>query len=235
MSRAIVESKTGVTLVGGGPVGAATLARALALAPRLVAADGGANALLRHGHVPEAVIGDLDSLSAAARAALPPGRLHHIAEQETTDFDKALRSIEAPFVLAVGFAGAWTDHGLAVFNTLVRHPGRRCLVLGPHDLCFLAPPELRLALRPGSRLSLFPLGPVTGESTGLRWPIDGIAFAPDGPVGTSNVVARREVRLSLAAPRMLAILPRPALPAVLAGLAQAPHWPGAAPPAARGG
>jgi thiamine pyrophosphokinase len=39
---------------------------------------------------PEAVIGDFDSIRPAARTALPPDRLHPIAEQDTTDFDKAL-------------------------------------------------------------------------------------------------------------------------------------------------
>jgi thiamine pyrophosphokinase len=110
---------------------------ALRRAPVLVAADGGADRALAAGHVPVAVIGDFDSLSAEARRRIPPDRQHRIAEQETTDFDKALRSIAAPFVLALGFAGARIDHSLAVFNTLLRHPGRVCIVLGAEDAVFL--------------------------------------------------------------------------------------------------
>jgi thiamine pyrophosphokinase len=218
MQTPIVQTDRGITLVGGGPVQAAALARALALAPVLVAADGGADRALRHGHMPAAAIGDLDSIGAAARQALGPERLHHIAEQDTTDFDKALRSVAAPFVLGLGFLGARADHGLAALNALARHPGRRCVLLGARDAVFLAPSDLTLALPPGMRLSLFPLGPVKGTSEGLRWPIAGIRFAPDGSIGTSNRVAAPRVRLRFDAPRMLIILPRAGLDAALAGL-----------------
>lgn len=217
MEHKIVESDHGVTLVGGAPVTQAQMALALAHAPRLVAADGGADRVLRLGHLPEAVVGDLDSISAPARARLAD-RLHHIEEQETTDFDKALRSVAAPFVLGLGFSGARIDHGLSVLNALARHPHRRCLILSGHDLAFLAPPELRLTLPVRSRLSLFPLGPVQGISEGLRWPIKGLRFAPDARIGTSNEVATPEVRLTFDAPRMLVILPRSRLAAVLRGL-----------------
>ena len=90
MKHPIVDSLQGVTLVGGGPVSAMALAKARALAPRIVGADSGADRLLRLGVTPEAVIGDMDSLSASARVRLAD-RLFPIAEQDTTDFDKALR------------------------------------------------------------------------------------------------------------------------------------------------
>ncbi|MCA3448299.1 MAG: thiamine diphosphokinase [Rhodobacter sp.] len=218
MNLSIVDSPDGVTLVGGGPVQARLLGLALRRAPVLVAADGGADRALAAGHVPVAVIGDFDSLSAEARRRIPPDRQHRITEQETTDFDKALRSIAAPFVLALGFAGARIDHSLAVFNTLLRHPGRVCIVLGAEDAVFLCPPDLTLRLPVGDRLSLFPMGAVRGTSDGLRWPIDGIALAPDGLIGTSNAVSAPTVRLQVDAARLLVILPRRRLDAVLDAL-----------------
>jgi thiamine pyrophosphokinase len=222
MSAPVVASTLGVTLVGGAPVTVRALEAALRLAPCLVAADGGADRALSAGLMPRAVIGDFDSISPSARAAIPADRLHPIAEQETTDFDKALRSVTAPFVLALGFAGARIDHGLAVFNTLVRHPDRRCIVLGGPDAVFLCPPEITLRLQVGDRLSLFPMGPVTGRSSGLRWPVDGLAFAPDGMIGTSNMVTDPVVRLSFDTARMLVILPRVRLRAALSALV--PEW-----------
>lgn len=224
MQEPLLRSQDGITLVGGAPLSARALAEALAIAPMLVAADGGADRLLRLGHLPQAVIGDFDSITPMARAALAD-RLHHLPEQDTTDFDKALRSVEAPFILGLGFSGARMDHGLAALNTLAQHPGRRCLILSGHDVAFLAPPDLRLDLPPGGRLSLFPLGPVQGQSEGLRWPIEGLAFAPAGTIGTSNRVAEGPVRLRFDAPRMLVILPRAGLAAALAGLSSASAWP----------
>lgn len=215
MNHPIVDSLEGVTLVGGGPVTAAQLARACAFAPRIVGADGGADRLLRLGAEPEAVIGDMDSISPAARARLA-GRLFPLAEQMTTDFDKALRSIRAPFVLGLGFSGARSDHGLAVLNSLTQHPMRRCFILGPRDVTFLCPPELVLDLPRGTALSLFPMGPVGGESQGLRWPLQGLNFAPDGMIGTSNEVTG-PVHLRFDAAKMLVIVPIRYLAAVLRG------------------
>ena len=218
MNQVIVQSTAGVTLAGGGRFSRKLLEIARSLAPRLVAADGGADRLLRFGVEPEAVIGDFDSISKAAQARLA-GRLHPIREQATTDFDKALRSIAAPFVLGLGFSGARLDHGLAVLNGLVAHPDRRCLILSPQDVVFLAPRVLALDLPVGSRFSLFPMGPVEATSAGLRWPLQGIGFAPSGMIGTSNEVSG-PVRLSFSADAMLVIMPLAGLAAALAGLGQ---------------
>lgn len=207
--------------MGGGPFSARDLRLCLSRAPLAVAADGGADRALRFGVMPEAVIGDFDSLSEAARDAIAPARQHRLEEQTTTDFDKVLRSVEAPVYLALGFAGARLDHGLAVFNTLIRRAGQRCIVIGPKDVAFAAPRELRLTLKVGDTLSLFPFAPVTGQSEGLEWPIEGIAFAPGGMIGTSNRVMRREVRLAFDGPGMLCIVPRARLDAVIRALTAA--------------
>ena len=216
MNEVIVQSTAGVTLAGGGRFSLKLLELALGLAPRGVAADGGADRLLRHGVKPEAVIGDFDSISKAARGRLA-GRLFPIEEQVTTDFDKALRSIDAPFVLGLGFSGARLDHELAVLNGLVSHPAQRCLILGPQDVTFLAPRRMALDLPVGSRLSLFPMGAVAGASDGLRWPLQGLKFAPAAMIGTSNEVSG-PVRLEFDADLMLVILPLTALAAALDGL-----------------
>lgn len=221
MKPAIVQTIHGVALAGGGPFGRRDLDLCLARAPVVVAADGGADRLLRLGVMPEAVIGDFDSLSAAARAAIPQARQHPMAEQATTDFDKALRSINAPLILALGFAGARLDHGLAAMNTLVQRAAQRCILIGPQDVAFAAPARLTLKLGVAEPLSLFPMGPVTGRSTGLEWPIEGISFAPAGAIGTSNRVTSRQVMLEFDRPGMLVILPRRRLDAAIKALAAA--------------
>jgi thiamine pyrophosphokinase len=222
MNAPIVQSTHGVTLAGGGPFSARDLKLALARAPLAVAADSGADRLLQFGVTPAAVIGDMDSISAAARTQIPVERQHFVAEQVTTDFDKALRSIEAPLVLALGFAGARLDHGLAAFTTLIARADRRCILIGPQDLAFAAPPRLSLTLRPGDPLSLFPMAPVTGRSEGLEWPISGISFAPDGMIGTSNRVVTGRVALEFDRRGMLVILQRRRLDAAIRALLAAP-------------
>lgn len=219
MKPAIVQFSEGVTLVAGGPVRKADMVAALALAPEVVAADGGADRALGLGVEPVAVIGDMDSISDTARARLK-GRLHPVAEQETTDFDKALRHISAPFILALGCLGGRLDHELAVLGALIRPQATPCLLIGRDDVVFHAPRVLELALRPGDRVSLFPMLPVTGRSEGLRWPIAGLSFTPDGRGGTSNMV-EGAVRLEMAGPGMLVILPRNRLAQALNALVSA--------------
>ena len=206
------------TLVGGAPVAPATLAAALRWAPRLVAADGGADAVLAAGLVPDLVVGDLDSISDAARAAFAD-RLLHLPGQDDTDFEKALRASPASLTIAVGFLGARVDHFLACLSVLAR-TGAPCLLLGAHDCVFVAPPgaPLALDLAPGTRVSLWPLGPATGRGSGLRWPVDGIAMAPGDRVGTSNA-ATGPVRLAFDGAPMAVILPADALEAALAAAA----------------
>lgn len=218
MNSPIVQSTQGITLAGGGPFGRRDLALCLARAPVAVAADGGADRLLRLGVMPEAVIGDFDSISAATRAMIPLQNQHVVPEQSTTDFDKALRLIAAPVVLALGFAGARLDHGLAAMHTLVSYPDQRCILVGPDDLAFAAPARLDLSLTPGDPLSLFPMAAVTGRSAGLEWPIAGLAFAPAGQIGTSNRVVSQRVVLEFDSPGMLVILPRRRLDAAIRAL-----------------
>lgn len=217
MNLSIVSNTAPITLIGGGEVTPDSLTEALSHAPILVACDGGAKFALENNAEPVAVIGDMDSIDAASRAAMGPDRLFFVDDQNTTDFDKALSRCEAPLILGVGFTGARLDHELAAFSALVRYDSQRVVLIGAEDLVFLAPKQLRLKLAIGSRISLFPMGPVHGTSEGLRWTIDGLEFAPDKRIGTSNEVSG-PVSLNFDALNMLVIVPRSALAEVIDAL-----------------
>ena len=216
MTAPLLAVPGGVTLVGGGALSAAELRSALRRAPPLVAADGGADRALALGAMPDIVMGDLDSLGPDARARIGADRIHHIPEQDSTDFTKCLRRIDAGFVLAVGFLGGRLDHGLAALTSLAAEARMPVILIGAEDIVFLAPPALDLSLAAGTRVSLWPLGPVRGQSLGLEWPIDGLDFAPGARVGTSNR-ALGPVSLRLDGP-MLVMLPPDCLDAALEAL-----------------
>lgn len=207
-----------VTVIGGGECSRETLEEALKKAPRLIAADSGAAQALGWGHEPELVVGDMDSLSAGLRATISRERIWRIGEQDSTDFAKVLRVIEAPLIFGVGFLGGRLDHTLAALNVLAGDP-RPIILLGEHDLCLHVPARIGLNLAPSSRLSLFPLAPVRASGRGLVWPLDGLAMQPDAQIGTSNrVAAPGRVVLEFDRPGMLLMLERAALGAVLAAL-----------------
>lgn len=213
MTGEIVHCEDGVTLLGAGAVAQADVHDALTIATTLIAADGGGDRALEMGLVPHAVIGDLDSLSAAAKARLG-ARVHPVPEQDSTDFGKCLRLVRAEFYLCLGFTGLRLDHTLAALSELAQRPGQRVFLIAEDEVIFLAPPRLRLDLPLGTRLSLYPMGAASGRSEGLRWPIDGLAFAPAGRVGTSNEVTG-PVTLEVTGP-MLVLVPKPHLRALLA-------------------
>lgn len=222
MSAVLFRSARPVTLLGGGPIGAPALAAALALAPDVVAADGGADHPLPPAHPLRLVVGDMDSLRDAQGLRARGVPLHRIDEQETTDLEKGLRSVAAPLIVGLGFLGGRLDHQLAALNAIVRHPEPPVILLGDTDLCFRCPAELAMDLPAGTRVSLFPMAPVTGtRSEGLRWPVEGLALNPAERVGTSNEATGGPVRIGFEPSGMLAILPAACLPAAAASLAGA--------------
>lgn len=208
-----------VTLLGGGPARAEDLAAALAAAPRLVCADGGANRLVHEA--PEAVIGDLDSLADPEgwRRRLGP-RLIEVAEQDSTDLEKCLRHVDAPFFVGAGFSAGRVDHLLAALHALVADP-RPIVLIGEEDALFSAGVATSVEVEPGDRVSFFPLRPVTATaSAGLAWPVEGLAMAAGeagaGKIGTSNRAVGGLVEARFDRPGVVVALPRARFDRVIA-------------------
>ena len=225
MSNSIITSPAPVTFIGGGQVRSKDIAEVLTIAPKVVAVDGGLVTAQAAGVAPVAVIGDMDSAPAAALARIPRERQHRVSEQQSTDFDKALRSVEAPVVVGLGFCGGRVDHQLAAFHVLLAHADRPCILVAEDEVIVLAPPALSLEMRAGEVVSLFPLVPVGGHSTGLEWPIDGLAFDPARFIGTSNR-ALGPVQIRMEAAGMLLIVARRHLRPLVAHFAtHGARWP----------
>ena len=188
-----------VTLIGAGGATASMLSEARSRAPVLVAADGGADLFANDKTALSAVIGDLDSLQdvEAWRAALGE-RVLALTEQDTTDFEKCLYSVEAPYFLAAGFLGGRLDHTLAAMHVLLKRSDRRVILLGEEEILLLAPRRWRIDLPVKSRVSLFPLRRQRAvRSVGLRWSLDALSLEIGAQVGTSNETAAPEVVVDL--------------------------------------
>jgi thiamine pyrophosphokinase len=211
MPEHLVKFDEPVTLVGGAPVCRETLEALRPAAPRLVAADRAADRLAGWGLMPEAVIGDMDSIRDLAAWEAGPARVLRLAEQETTDFEKCLYATEAPFYLALGFLGRRIDHTLAVLHVALSYPGKRLVLVGEMEAVTLVPPErgLALELEPGAKVSLYPLVPVTGTlSEGLAWPVRGLQMAPGRMIGTSNAATAARVAIGADRPGLVAMVPK---------------------------
>jgi thiamine pyrophosphokinase len=225
MNTTIVHSSAPILLVGGGDAKSLDFQEVLAIAPHVVAVDGGAGLALSQGLQPLATIGDFDSLSDDSKARLPTDRLFRIAEQDSTDFDKALRHVRAPLVLGAGFLGARLDHQLAALHSLLRRPERPCILIGPEELVFLAPPAVELPTEAADIVSFFPMRGVTATASGLIWPLAALALDPVDRIGTSNE-ATGPVAMTVDAPGLIVMLPRRRLARLAqAILQQTARWP----------
>jgi len=184
---AVVDFDDLLVIVGGGLVDLELLAELYASGGRLVGADGGADTIVAAGLKPEVIIGDFDSLRDPL-SWLGKTRLMQIAEQETTDFEKALYSTRAPVTVALGVTGKRFDHTLAALDAVARFASKRSIILvDEEDLALALTEKFSFEIAPGERVSIHPLAPVNfWRSDGLEYPLDAVALAPGVRTGTSN-------------------------------------------------
>lgn len=187
---ALIATDRLTVVVGGGAFDAALLRRLAAGGALVVGADGGADGAFAAGVTPELVIGDLDSL-ADPEAWRTRARVVGIAEQDTTDFEKCLYSVEAPVTLALGMTGGRFDHTLAALHAVTRYGRtRRIILVDEVDAALALSGAAAIALPEGTRVSVHPLEQVRfARSQGLVYPLDGLTLAPGRRTGTSNAVS----------------------------------------------
>ncbi|MDH3666446.1 MAG: thiamine diphosphokinase [Paracoccaceae bacterium] len=223
MDRLPIGFDTPVTVVGGGALDETMISEARRLAPTLIAADGGADRLANLRLMPEAVIGDMDSIADPEHWRAGPARFIHLAEQDSTDFEKCLYATEAPLYLAAGFTGGRVDHSLAAMHVLLKYPDKRVVMIGAEEVMALVPAEmpLRVTLNPGSKVSIHPLREVRAtRSRGLAWPIDDLVFAPGDRSGTSNEASEPVVEMAFEGLGALVIFERAALASLAGALSE---------------
>lgn len=176
-------------------------------ADSIVAADSGAKTALEFGVVPEAVLGDMDSIDPQTKHQLRQrGVAFHVSPQEKDETDTelaiayALKNGATEITLLGGIYGDRIDHVLA--NVLLA-----CLTSVPitfvnglqKSFILHGPKQLHIAGRKNDLLSLIPLsGDVTGiNSDGLQWELQNSTLIFGKPRGVSNVFLQEEVTLSL--------------------------------------
>lgn len=176
-----------LAIVGGGTTDSALLHELSARGVALVGADGGGDTIGAAGLLPEAILGDLDSLQARAQWEQRT-RVIHIPEQITTDFQKALYSTQAPVTLALGMTGKRLDHTLAALGALheVAH-SRKVILVDETDVALAVSGPFAFHANARERISVHPLVSIVFERTeGLFYPMDDLLLDPAGRLGTSN-------------------------------------------------
>jgi thiamine pyrophosphokinase len=168
----------------------------------VLAADGGAGSLDRHGRRPDRLIGDLDSVDASlierlAATGVVIDRFPLDKEASDTELavEAALEAGATEVVLLGAFGGSRIDHELATVLLLADPAlaGRnvRAVRASAQARAINGGELLILGGAVGDTVSLLPVGgDVTGVTTdGLRWPLEGATLRMGRSRGLSNEVS----------------------------------------------
>lgn len=179
-----------LVIVGGGALDVHLLHQLAAGGAHLVGADGGGDVIAAAGLVPEAIIGDFDSLIDPTQWDART-RLLKVSEQETTDFEKALYCTAAPVTVGLGMTGKRFDHTLAALDAVARYADKRRIILvDESDIALAVSGPFGFEAEVGARVSVHPLTPVKFQrSSGLKYRLDGLTLAPGLRTGTSNAAS----------------------------------------------
>jgi thiamine pyrophosphokinase len=215
------RGRRAVVLCDGPPPPPGVLAYWLAGADLFVCADAAGHPYDHLPRVPEAVIGDFDSLSGRVLAGRGGPRFLRVDDPYTTDSEKALLYVAdagCEEAVLLGAEGGWRlDHTLFNLQLLERFSDRLriCLAGQSMDVVRVGPGSHEAwALPAGTRFSLLPL---SGEARGVTiegasFPLLGDTISPAGPTAISNVVTMSPLLLSVGAGSLLALVEREAEP-----------------------
>ena len=150
----------------------------------VVAADGGSATAFSADITPDFIVGDLDSLPSSD---FPDDRVVRLADQSTTDLEKAIEfCIErgATEVSIVGAGGRRADHALGNLSVLVLFRDRVDVrIIDDLFEISVVNGTAEVSGSKGTVVSLIALGPCEGVTTeGLRWKLlnDSLTFNPRG-------------------------------------------------------
>jgi thiamine pyrophosphokinase len=223
---AAVAVVVAVVVANGAPPDPALCAPLLRAADLVVAADGGARALLQHGLPLTAIVGDMDSLPAdllEGWVARGGAVRRYPRDKDETDLELAVAEAQrrgATRIAVLGALGGRVDHQMAnllllagpalagVEAALLDDGTRVVAVTGAADADVEnAAGRVELAGRPGDMLSLLPVtGRVEGVVTrGLRYPLAGDTLVLGSPRGVSNVFQARRATVEVRSGTLLAL------------------------------
>ena len=178
-----------------------------------VAADGGANLLIKSKYVPDAVVGDFDSLDTKTREQMPNTKFLHIPEQDTNDADKAvLHCLKLGYkeIHLLGADGGRQDQFLSGLEILFKYSGLvRVISWTQLERMEFINKIWEEIIEPGTILSILPIfGGAQGIVTkGLKYALNNHDLMPgESPSGVSNLVISNPVSINIKKGRLLLLV-----------------------------
>ena len=143
--------------------------------PFVVCCDGAADSYIATGRVPDAIVGDGDSISAANREKFAH-LLHIVTEQETNDQTKAVRFLQEKgnnSIAIIGATGKREDHTIGNISLLIEYARAGCNVRSftGHGVFIPCNGTTTHKCRKGQQVSIFSITAKELSAKGLLYPI----------------------------------------------------------------
>lgn len=143
--------------------------------PYVVCCDGAADRYIATGRVPDAIVGDGDSISSYNRAKYA-AIVHCIPEQETNDQTKAVKFLldkGMQRIAIVGATGRREDHTLGNISLLIEYAraGAEVISFTDHGIFIPCKDTTTLACKKGQQVSIFNITATGLNAEGLLYPI----------------------------------------------------------------
>jgi len=182
----------------------------------IIAADGGGNHLPRLKIIPDAVVGDMDSIDPGLLTQFEQSGtkvLRYPAEKDQTDLELAIQyALEQgakEMVIAAGLGGRLdqTLGNLSLLSMPVLSRINLRLEDGVEEAWFLCAGKTEIKGKVGDIVSLLPWGePVAGIITeGLKYPLENETLYPEKSRGISNELVRQDAGVFVRSGRLLII------------------------------
>jgi len=195
-------SKRALVIANGEPPKKMRLQALLREADVVLCADGGANIALKLGVVPDAIIGDLDSIHTETLVKFHKVPTYRDNDDESTDLEKTIAwAIKEKFdhVTVIGASGKRLDHSMGNLGVLAKfYPDAVVRFVDEFGELTYVGRELTIDVKKGEIVSLIPLSRCEGIVTdGLRYALNGETLELGVRGGTSNVVTASPVSIKV--------------------------------------
>ena len=175
MSNNMEQTFDAVLLAGGDYPSAKEALQILHSAPYVVCCDGAADRYIATGRIPDAIVGDGDSISEENREKYAH-LLHIIGEQESNDQTKAVRYCmehDKRRIAIVGATGRREDHTIGNISLLIEYARKGCDVCSftDHGMFIPCNGDTTLPCRKGQQVSIFAITAKELQAQGLLYPI----------------------------------------------------------------
>jgi thiamine pyrophosphokinase len=176
----------------------------------VLAVDGGADTALKAGVTPDLVIGDLDSISPAAKEKLGKDKLFKISRQDNTDLEKALDFtlvLNPKTTTIICASGGRLDFTLSNVSSVFNYTKKLHVVLkGKGWRIYPIEKSAAFTCKKGATVSLIPMSAAKGITLkNLKYPLNN-ATLKTGLTAVSNVAKKDNFEVLLKSGKLLVMI-----------------------------